>query len=64
MTDYCVYIFGPDGHISNRIDFFCDDDRAARKCAKQLVNGHDIELWQGARKLARFRHKPRDDSQS
>jgi hypothetical protein len=36
----------------------CKDDEAAKTQAKQLVDGHDIELWQRDRKLATFKHKP------
>jgi hypothetical protein len=30
----------------------------AKERAKQLVDGHDIELWQLGRKVALFKHKP------
>jgi hypothetical protein len=56
-NEYRAYIIGPDGHIQGRFDLICTDDDAARERAKQLVNGHDIELWQAARKIATFAHK-------
>jgi hypothetical protein len=34
------------------------DDDAAAEQAKQLVDGHDVELWQPARKIAVFPAKP------
>jgi hypothetical protein len=36
----------------------CGDDDAAMERAKQLVDGHDVELWQNERKIARFDRKP------
>ncbi len=48
MQDYRAYIIGPDGHIKRRVDLICKDESAAQEQAKQLVDGHDVELWQGA----------------
>jgi hypothetical protein len=56
MLEYRVYIMGSDGHIQSRIDLLCQDESTAKERAKQLVDGHDVELWQGTRKLARFYH--------
>jgi hypothetical protein len=36
---------------------FCANDEAAKKRAKQLVNGRDVELWHHDRKLAEFKHR-------
>jgi hypothetical protein len=57
VTEYRAYIIGPDGHILRRIDLFCVDDDAAKKQAKQLVDGHDVELWQLDRQIAEFKHE-------
>ena len=57
VTEYRAYIIGPDGHILWRIDLFCVDDDAAKKQAKQLVDGHDVELWQLDRQIAEFKHE-------
>lgn len=54
MTGYYAYIIGDDGHITNRVHIFCDDDEEAKRRAKRLVDGHAVELWQQARKVARF----------
>jgi len=32
----------------------CDDDEQAKRHAKRLVDGHVVELWQEARKIAEF----------
>jgi hypothetical protein len=58
MAEYRAYILSPDGRISKAVDIFCDDDEAAKEKAKKLVDGHDIELWQRDRKIAKFEHKP------
>jgi hypothetical protein len=57
MNEYCAYIIGPDGHILRRVDLFCADDDAAKDQAKQLVDGHDVELWQLGRRIAEFKHE-------
>jgi hypothetical protein len=38
--------------------FFCADDDAAKERAKQLVDGHDVELWQLDRKISVFLSEP------
>jgi hypothetical protein len=53
MTEYRFYPIGPDGHISGPpTDKDCSDDGAALTEARQLVNGHDIEVWQNSRIVA------------
>ena len=59
MPEYRAYIVGPDGHFQSSVALECDDDDKAMEQAQQLVDGHDVELWQRARKLARFEHKPK-----
>jgi hypothetical protein len=51
---YYAYIIGDGGHIRNRVEIICDDDEAAKRHAKQLVDGHAVELWQEARMIATF----------
>ena len=60
MSDYRVYIIGADGHVVRAIQLNCRDDNAAIESAKQLINGHDIELWQRDRRVARFDNRPKD----
>jgi hypothetical protein len=57
MPYYRAYIVGRDGHFQQAIDLDCTDDDAAIQSAKQLVDGHDVELWQMDRKVAKFEHK-------
>lgn len=56
-NEYRVYIIGPDGHISSRVDLICPDDDAAKERAKALVDGNDVELWQLDRRIAEFEAK-------
>jgi hypothetical protein len=55
MAEYRAYILTPDDHIIKGVDLFCPDDEAAKEKAKQLVNGHDVELWQLGRKVETFK---------
>ena len=57
MRDYRAFIMGPDGHIKDRFEFWAEDDEKAKECAKQFVDGHDVELWHQAQKIAEFRSK-------
>lgn len=59
VNEYRAYIMGADGHILNRIDLLCADDDEAKERAKQLVDGHDVELWQMGRKISVFLSQPR-----
>jgi hypothetical protein len=59
MQEYRAYVIAPDGRIKQRVDLACADDGEAKETAKQLVDGHDVELWQGARLVAVFRYRER-----
>jgi hypothetical protein len=59
MPDYRVYIIGMEGHFHSSVHLECADDSEAKEPAEQLVDGHDVELWQRDRKIARFNHKPK-----
>jgi hypothetical protein len=47
---------GPDGHIQNRVELRCDDDAEALRLAKQLVDGHDVEVRQLGRYIQTLKH--------
>ena len=51
MQEYRAYIMGPDGHVQKRVDLRCNDEDEAIELAKQLVDGHDVELWQLDRQI-------------
>jgi hypothetical protein len=59
MPEYRVYVIGSDGHFQQALPLECADDAEAMERAEQLVDGHDIELWQRDRKVAKFAHKPK-----
>jgi hypothetical protein len=50
MQDYRAYIIGRDGHVQRSVDIQCVDVTEAVRLAKQLVDGHDVELWQSDRR--------------
>jgi hypothetical protein len=52
MAHYRAYIMGDDGHISKAVDLVLKDDAEALEAAKQLVDGHDVELWERERRIA------------
>jgi hypothetical protein len=54
MPHYRAYIIGRDGRFEKAIDLDCANDEAAEESAKQLVDGHDVELWQRDRRIAKF----------
>jgi hypothetical protein len=58
MAEYRVYVLDKDGHISRAIELVCPDDEAAKQSARQFVDGHDIELWQRGRQIAKFDREP------
>ena len=49
MVEYRAYIVGEDGHFVDYRPIVCRDDAEAVAQAKRLVDGHDIELWNGGR---------------
>jgi hypothetical protein len=57
MPDYRAYIIGTDGELQESVPLDCADDNVAMLKAKQLVNGHHIELWQCTRKIPLFEEK-------
>src|SRR5438270_8819644 len=60
MRDYRAYILGTDGdcRFTRVADFSSDlpDDAAAIKAAEKLDDGHDVELWDCKRLVAKIDH--------
>ena len=54
MSDYRAFLIGSDGHIFSAVVVDEPDDWAAIAATKLLVDGHDVELWQRDRKIAKF----------
>jgi hypothetical protein len=59
MVDYRAYTVGADGHFIGFEPMICADDVEAIEKAKRLVDGHDVELWSGARLVIRISHEPK-----
>jgi hypothetical protein len=56
MPDYRAYLVGGDGHFFDFKEMVCDDDAEALERARQIVDGHDVELWSGARLVELIKH--------
>jgi hypothetical protein len=54
MPEYRAYLVGNDGHFCGSESLVCADDDEAIEKTKRLVDGHDIELWSGARLVIRL----------
>lgn len=54
MHHYSARLIGQDGRFIRSIALSCIDDEAAVESAKQLVDGHDVELWQRDRRVTRL----------
>ena len=54
MAGYHAHLIDVDGCTSKRVAIVCDDDEEAKRVAKQMVDGHALELWQETRKIATF----------
>jgi hypothetical protein len=57
MAHYQAYLVGRDGNFIKAVDLICNDDDAAKKRAERMIDGHDVELRQHARRIAKFEGK-------
>ena len=57
MPTYRILTLGPDRLLEAAKDIECETDADAIKQAKQLLDGHDIELWQQGRFIEFFKSK-------
>jgi hypothetical protein len=57
LSDYRAYIIGPDGHLYETVALDAPDGAAAIEAAKQLVEDHEVELWQLDRKIRKFKQE-------
>ena len=58
MPECRIYLLAPEGHFQSSIALpSCLDDAAAIKAAVQLIDAHDIELWQLDRKVGSIDYK-------
>jgi hypothetical protein len=54
MAEYRAYTVGDDDHFIGFQEMVCRDDSEAIANAKRLVDGHDIEVWNGERLVIRL----------
>jgi hypothetical protein len=60
MHNYRAYVLGMETRRYQKVAQFPGDhadDHAAMKAAEKLVGGHDVELWESARLVAKFDHR-------
>jgi hypothetical protein len=57
VLEYRAYVVGLDGHFVGSKPIICRDDSEAISMARRLLDGHDIELWNGPRFVTRISHK-------
>jgi hypothetical protein len=58
MPHYRLYLLDKDDHIIRRAEFELPDDQHALTKARQLIDGRTVELWSGARRIARIDPEP------
>ena len=63
MWQYRAYLM-ENGHVWTAIDLTCVDDDDAKRRAANLSSGHDVELWQGDRKVTLLRLRRRGSAYS
>ena len=54
VTGYRLYGLDGVSKVSSGECFEADDDETAIEVAKTKMDGHDCELWQGARRVVRL----------
>jgi hypothetical protein len=57
MSHYRAYLIARDGGHIKAVDIECIDDDAAKKRAAQMADGSNVELWEHARRIAKFDSK-------
>jgi hypothetical protein len=57
MNIYRAYLMDENDHIVKRIDLDAQDDEMAIAKAKTFIDGKDIEVWHGSKKILRIPSK-------
>jgi hypothetical protein len=57
MPEYLACLMTENGGVLRSVRLVCPDDDTAREYARQLADGHAIELWQGERQIEKFRRR-------
>jgi hypothetical protein len=56
MPEYRLYAVTRDNHFNGApAQITCESDEDAILKAQEMVNGHDIELWSGNRRVSRIK---------
>jgi hypothetical protein len=63
MRQYRAYLM-ENGHVWTAIDLTCVDDDDAKRQTANLSSGHEVELWQGDRKVALLRLRERSSTEA
>jgi len=62
MATYRIYRIGPDGHFFGIEVADCVDDEEVFQRALQAANGHDVEIWDRKRFVARIPGNPPNEN--
>jgi hypothetical protein len=54
MPEYLACLMSEDGNVLRSVRLVCPDDHTAKEYARQLADGHAIELWQDERQIDKF----------
>lgn len=54
-AEYRAYVVGPDGHFIDLHAFIAASDEVAFEHVRQLIDGNDVKLWNGARFVAKLK---------
>ena len=54
MQGYRLYFLNSHNHIRHALEIECEDDARAIAWAETVSEGRPMELWQGARVVAKF----------
>jgi hypothetical protein len=57
MSHYRAYLIARNGYHIKAVDLECIDDDAAKKRVEQMADGTNVELWEHARRIAKFDNK-------
>jgi hypothetical protein len=60
VPDFRAYVVGPDGHFLGVHEIEATDRGEATKIALGYVDGHPVELWEGAIWIGTFKPSPTD----
>jgi len=61
VTGYRLYCLDGANKVASAEWIDADDDEAAIEVAKRMMDGQDLEVWQGTRLVARL-PRPRDET--